>query len=222
VIPVALADEPESFDAHVRKRGAAAIRRLLGQPAKAKGRKPKTTYARPEDIPGDAFPACWTDVRTQDKKSTLDDMMDAYGQLCAYLGMRLEQATGSPTVDHFVPKDRDWTLVYEWKNYRLAASCVNGAKGTRDVVDPFEVKPGWIELDLATFLVRRGTAAPAREHARIDATLPILNLRQCVAQRGEYILAYQAGHIDLRNVERYAPYVARELRRQGALVGGDR
>lgn len=222
MIPVALAAEPASFKAHVRERGADAIQRLLGKPVKAKGRKPKTTYARPQDIPGDAFPSYWTDVRKHDGKSALDDMMDAYGQFCAYLGMRLERATGSPTVDHFVPKDRCWKLVYEWSNYRLAASCVNGAKGTRDVVDPFKVKPGWIELDLATFLVRRGTAAPAREHARIDATLPILNLRQCVAQRGEYILAYQAGHIDLRNVERYAPFVARELRRQGALVGGDR
>lgn len=221
MIPVALADEPKSFDAHVRKRGAVAIRRLLGKPVKAAGRKPAVTYARPEDIPADKFPACWTEVRKSDGKSALDDMMDAYGQFCAYLAMRIERATGSPTVDHYVPKERDWRLVYEWSNYRLSASCVNGAKGTKEVVDPFKVKPGWFELDLDTFLVRRGNSAPAAEHARIDATLTILNLRQCVAQRGDFITRYRAGQIDLRNVELYAPFIASELRRQGQLVRGD-
>lgn len=50
-MPVAMAAEPPSFDAHVRKRGADAIQRLLGKPVKAKGRKPKTTYA-PGGHPG--------------------------------------------------------------------------------------------------------------------------------------------------------------------------
>jgi hypothetical protein len=148
-------------------------------------------------------------------------MMDAYGQCCAYLAMRLERATGSPTVDHFIAKERDWRLVYEWSNYRLSANCVNGAKGTREVVDPFDVKAGWFELDLGTFFVRRGSGAPPTAHARIDATLPLLNLRQCVAQRGEFITSYRDGGIDLRNVERYAPFIAAELRRQGKLLRGD-
>lgn len=222
MIPVTEVEEPPWFDTHVRQRGAEAIQRLLAKPVKARGRKPKVTYARPEHIPPDSFPTCWTDVRANDNKSALDDLMDAYEQYCAYLGMRLERATGSPTVDHYIPKERDWRLVYEWSNYRLSASCVNGAKGTRDVVDPFKVKPGWFELDLATYLVKRGAAAPARERVRIDETLPILNLRQCVAQRGEYLTAYRAGKIDLANVTRYAPFIAAELRRQGQLRPGDR
>jgi hypothetical protein len=221
VIPVARAEEPTSFDAHVRKRGAVAIQRLLGQNVKSRGRKPATTYARPEEIPADKFPTYWTEVRKSDGESALDDMMDAYGQTCAYLAMRIERATGSPTVDHYVPKERDWKLVYEWSNYRLSASCVNGAKGTKDVIDPFQVKSGWFALDLATFLVRRGEAAPAEEHARIDDTLDILNLRQCIAQRRDFITDYREGHIDLRNVERYAPFIAAELRRQGQLARGD-
>lgn len=170
MIPVALADEKTfspSFDAHVRKRGAVAIQRLLGKSVKAPGRRPKKTYARPEDIPPAAFPTLWTEVREDgDGRSVLDDLMDAYGQVCAYLGMRLERATGSPTVDHFVPKEHDWRLVYEWSNYRLAASCVNGAKGTNEVIDPFEVKPGWFELDLDTFFVRRGPTPSARASRR--------------------------------------------------------
>lgn len=221
MIPVVLADEPESFDDHVRKRGAVAIQRLMGKNVKAAGRKPSVTYARPEDIPAAKFPAYWTEVRQSDGKSTLDDMMDAYGQFCAYLAMRIERATGSPTVDHFVAKERDWRLVYEWSNYRLSAGCVNGAKGTKDVVDPFKVRPGWFELDLDTFLVRRGSAAPSTEHARIDETLTILNLRQCIAQRGDFIKLYRAQKIELAHIEIYAPFIASELRRQGRLERGD-
>lgn len=222
MIPVAQAAEPPCFDAHVRKRGALAVQRLLGRSAKAAGRPPRETYSRPEDIPPDRFPPYWTEARKSDGKSALDDLMDAYDQRCAYLAMRVERATGSPTVDHFVPKSRDWRLVYEWPNYRLSAACVNSAKGTRDVVDPFKVQPGWFELDLETYLVRRGPAAPVDEHARIDETLSILNLRQCVSQRGGFIEDYRNGSIDLRNVERYAPFIASELRRQGELLLGDK
>lgn len=224
MIPVAPADErtaSPSFDAHVRKRGAAAIQRLLGNRVGARGRPPATTYARPEDIPPDKFPTYWTDVRKTDNNSALDDMMAAYGQLCAYLGMRLERATGSPTIDHYIPKQPGWRLVYEWSNYRLCAGCVNGAKGTADVVDPFVVQPGWFELDLGTFLVRRGPAYPAAHVPRLAETLRILNLRACVAQRGQYITDYRSGVIDLPYVERNAPFIALELRRQGQLVRGD-
>lgn len=198
MIRVVLADEPEPFDAHVRKRGALAIKRLLGEPVKGRGRRPKVTYTRHEDIPVDRFPTYWTEVRESDARSTLDDMMDAYGQRCAYLAMHLERATGSPTVDHYVPKEHDWRLVYEWSNYRLAAGCVNGAKGTREVVDPFKVQPGWFELDLDTGCVQRGDAAPPEEHGRIDETLRILNLRPCIAQRSEYVTSYRAGELELR------------------------
>jgi hypothetical protein len=221
MIPVRPADEPSSFDASVRKRGEVAIRRLLGKRTKSPGRKPKVTYTRPKDIPSDKFPAYWTEARKADGKSALDDMMDAYDQRCAYLAMRLERATGSPTIDHFVPKSRDWRLVYEWSNYRLSASCVNGAKGDRHVIDPFEVEPGWFELDLDTYLVRGGPNAPASLGARMGETLKLLNLRQCVRQRGETIERYLENTIDLRTVERYAPFIAAELRRQRRLARGD-
>ena len=214
MIRVVEAPEPPDFDATVRQRGVLAIKRLLGQPVRAPGRRPKTTYERCEDIPPRRFPALWSEPRKRDGNSTLDDMMDAYGQRCAYLAMHIERATGSPTVDHFIPKSRAWQLVYEWSNYRLSASCVNGAKGEMTVIDPFRVEPGWFVLDLDTFLVRRGDA-PIEEHATIDATLTILNLRQCIAQRREYIDLFHRGEIDLALVARYAPFIAFELRRQG-------
>ena len=98
MIPVALADEPPSFDAHVRKRGKIAIQKLTGRPVRGRGRRPKVTYARPGDIPADKFPAYWTEVRKADGKSALDDLMDKYGQYCAYLAMRLDALDGTLTV----------------------------------------------------------------------------------------------------------------------------
>lgn len=226
MIPVVLAPEPPSFEEHVRRRGKEAITRLLGKPVNGKGgRKPKKTYVREVDIPSGKFPALWLDPRKADGKSTLDDMMDLYGQQCAYLAMYIEKATGSPTVDHFIPRSTDWRLVYEWSNYRLSAACVNTAKGVREVVDPFEVRAGWFELNFATFHVQRGRGAPSAQHTKIDGTLPLLNLRDCWRQRQEYVKRYQLGPgnkgIDLAYLEHRAPFIASELRRQGMLVRGD-
>ncbi|MGK3968995.1 hypothetical protein WMF38_36630 [Sorangium sp. So ce118] len=226
MIRTVLAAEPTSFDDRVRKRGKDAITRLLGKPVKGKGgRKPKKTYAREEDIPSEAFPALWIQPRKADGKSTLDDMMDLYGQQCAYLAMHIEKATGSPTVDHFIPKSTSWRLVYEWSNYRLSAACVNAAKSVLDVVDPFEVQAGWFELNFATFHVQRGRGAPNAQHTKIDNTLPMLNLRECRQQREEYVTRYQLGPgnkgIDLAYLAHRAPFIASELRRQGKLVRGD-
>ena len=226
MIPVVLAEEPASFDERVRKRGKEAITRLLGKPVKGKGgRKPTQTYPREEDIPSAKFRALWIEPREVDGKSTLDDMMDLYGQQCAYLAMYIEQATGSPTVDHFIPQSTNWRLVYEWSNYRLSAAYANTAKGVLEVVDPFEVQAGWFELDFATFHVQRGRGAPNAQHAKIDNTLPLLNLRDCWQQRQEYVKRYQLGPghkgIDLAYLEHRAPFIASELRRQRKLVRGD-
>lgn len=218
MIPVKPAREPASFDACVRQRGATAIARLLGQPVKGSCRKPTKIYAKPEDVPADRFPVCWTDVRQTDGKSALDDMMQVYGQICAYLGLYIENATGSPTVDHFVPKQRDWRWVYEWSNYRLSASCVNGAKGVLEMVDPFVVQSGWFELDLDTFVARIGKQAPPAEKARIERTLPMLSFRQCVRQRGQYISLYRQGVLGWGEVQRRAPFIAYEMCRQGAVA----
>jgi len=152
-------------------------------------------------------------------------MMDLYGQRCAYLAMHIEKATGSPSVDHFIPTSKDWQLVYEWSNYRLSAAYVNAAKGVLEVVDPFEVQTGWFELDFATFHVQRGPGAPNAQHTKLGNTLPLLNRRDCWQQRKEYVTRYQLGPgnkgIDLAYLEHRAPFIASELRRQRKLVRGD-
>jgi hypothetical protein len=218
VIRVTPAKEPASFNEHVRIRGKNAIDRLLGKPVQARGRKPKKTYVRAEEIPPDSFPAYWTEDRKTDEESALDDMMNVYEQRCAYLAMHLEFATGSPTVDHFVPKSKNWRLVYEWSNYRLSAAYVNSKKGIEDVVDPFKVGDGWFELNLETAFVVRGSKAPTPEHDRIERTLEILNQRECVKQREQYIQMYRTRKIDLNQVELYAPFIAAEIRRQSLTI----
>lgn len=219
MIPVVLAEEPPTFDKKVRQPGLAAIDELVGRPPRIKRAGPcrKKIADKESQIPADKFPPIW--------RKALDDMMNAYEQRCAYLAMAIER-TGSPTVDHVIPKSQTWDRVYEWSNYRLCAGVVNSKKGElRGLVDPVDVKVGWFELDLASFRVIRGTSAPGGQHKKIDETLPLLNLRDCCLQREAYIDYYRlgpgVGGIDLAYLERRAPFIAREMRRQGQLVRGD-
>lgn len=219
MIPVTLAAEPATFDAKVRQPGLSAIDELVGRLPRLRrpGRRRAKIANTEAQIPGDAFPPFWREV--------LDDMMSLYGQRCAYLAMHIEY-TGNPTVDHVIPKSLQWQQVYEWSNYRLCTGIVNSKKGDLlQVVDPVTAQVGWFELDLTRFTVVRSKSAPTSQHARIDATLPLLNLRDCCLLREQYVEDYRLGPghkgIDLLYLERRAPFIAAELRRQGQLVRGD-
>jgi hypothetical protein len=219
LIRVVLAPEPKGFDKAVRQKGLSAIDELVGRAPRIKRRgRRRTKVATTEaGIPADQFPPFW--------REAIDDMMAAYKQRCAYLAMFIEE-TGNPTVDHVIPKSMAWDKVYEWSNYRLCAAIVNSKKGALlGLVDPVKARPGWFELDLASYRVVVGGAAPQRQRAKIIATLPLLNLRECVAQRRRYVEEYKLGPvakgIDLTYLEHRAPFIAAELRRQGQLVRGD-
>lgn len=219
MIPVKLAAEPDDFDRNVRQKGLAAIDELVGRAPRTKRRGPRRPKVadKKSDIPADKFPPFWRDV--------LDEMMDAYHQRCAYLAMFIE-ATATPTVDHVIPKSLAWDQVYEWSNYRLCAAVVNSKKGDLvGLVDPVDVKVGWFALDFSSFWVVRGRAAPRSLHKKIDDSLALLNVRDCWRQRQQYVEDYQRGPgkggIDLPYLERRAPFIAAELRRQGMLVRKD-
>ena len=220
MIPVAQAPEPPEFDAKVRQLGLSAIDELVGRPPRVKRRGPKRKKIanREQDIPADVFPPYWRDA--------LPEMLFSYERRCAYLAMYIHHATGSPTVDHVLPKSYSWNQVYEWANYRLCAAIINSKKGSLlTLVDPFAVGPDWFALDLNTLHVARGANAPQAEWGRIDATLPVLNHRLCVSEREEYFRCYRLGPgargFDLAHLELRAPFIASELRRQGQLVRGD-
>ncbi|MEO5366222.1 MAG: hypothetical protein H7831_07665 [Magnetococcus sp. WYHC-3] len=220
MIPVVQAPEPPEFDANIRQKGLSAIDEMVGRkPRKGHtGRKRKKLADREQDIPAEAFPPYWRDI--------LPEMLDRYERRCAYLAMNIQHATGSPTVDHVLPKSYAWNQIYEWANYRLCAAIINSKKGAlRTLVDPVDIGPDWFALNLNTLHVERGTAAPQAEWPRIDATLPVLNHRPCVQEREEYVRCYRlgpsAGGFDLVHLEYRAPFIASELRRQGQLVRGD-
>jgi hypothetical protein len=219
LIPVVLAEEPSDFDSKVRRPGLSAIEELVGRAPRIKrsGPRRKKVAETEAKIPADTFPPFW--------RNALDDMMVAYDQRCAYLAMFIEH-TGTPTVDHVIPKSYAWNKVYEWSNYRLCAGIVNSKKGELlGLVDPIDAMVGWFELDLASYRVVRGASAPESAREKIEATLPLLNLRDCCLQRERYVKDYRLGPgnkgIDLEYLERRAPFIASELRRQGQLVRAD-
>jgi 5-methylcytosine-specific restriction endonuclease McrA len=222
VIPVTPAPEPASFDAKVRRPGRDAISELVGKASRTprRGRRRKVVATRRDQIPSKEFPPLW--------RAALPEMRAAYSNLCAYLARYIEHATGSPSVDHVVAKSKDWKLVYEWSNYRLAASLINAKKSDLDLVlDPFALEPGLFALEFTACQVIPGPPARGDRVSKVEHTIDTLGLnrRECCAARQAYVDDYRAGPpdgIELPRLERRAPFVARELRRQKLLVRDDR
>jgi hypothetical protein len=219
MIRVHPAPEPADFDEKVRQPGLSAMAELVGEEPlrKRPGPRRKKLAERREDIPSEAFPPYWTHA--------LDNLLDAYQRICAYVCIHIEKVTGAASVDHLIPKSRAWDHVYEWSNYRIACSLMNTRKGvTSEVLDPFEVQDGWLALELVGFQVVLGESLDASIRERVVATIETLNLndRECCGLREEYASEYQAGHISLDYLRRRAPFVARELQRQGRLNERDR
>jgi hypothetical protein len=86
------------------------------------------------------------------------------------------------------------------------------------------VAAGWFGLELVAFQVTGGPKMPRRQARAVDNTIDKLGLNQhqCCDTRQEYVNSYLNGAITLAWLERRAPFVASELRRQGRLRGGDR
>jgi hypothetical protein len=209
MIQVVLAKEPVDFDAKVRQKGLAALDELIGRPPKTKraGPKRKVVASRLDDIPADQFPPYWRDA--------LDDLLREYHRMCAFLAVYLEHATGNPTVDHMLPKSTRRDLAYEWSNYRLCAGTINSMK--RDLVglvDPKDCREGWFELNLVSFEVGPGTAVPPHMVKEVKDTCKLLNGRDSRKLREEYAAAYWDKAITIEYLQRRAPFVANELRRQ--------
>lgn len=219
MIRVLPAPEPADFDEKVRQPGLSAIAELVGEEPlrKRPGPKREKIAERREDIPPAAFPPCWTDA--------LDDLLDAYHRICSYVCVYIEKVTGAASVDHLIPKSQAWDQVYEWSNYRIACSLMNTRKGaTSEVLDPFDVQDGWFALELVGFQIVPGEMLDASTRERVLATIGTLKLndRACCELRGEYASDYLAGEIKLSYLRRRAPFVARELQRQGKLHEHDR
>jgi hypothetical protein len=218
MIPVVEAPAPVDFDERVRRPGLDAIAELVGERPKNRrpGPKRKKVALTPEQISPKDFPPLWRDV--------LPEMLESYNRLCAYVSLYIEHATGNPSVDHVIPKSKAWDKVYEWSNYRLACALVNSKKNdVDDVLDPFEIEDGLFALEFVEFQVKLGQAAVGKLEGKVAETIEKLglNLPDCCKARREYVENYQEKQIKLNYLERRAPFIARELRRQGRLNAGD-
>lgn len=221
MIRVKSAKEPSSFDESVRLPGLEALARRVGvteiDGKKLRGRPPKHVYARREEIPSDDFPPLW--------RQAIPDLRREYRNLCAYTALYIEHGTGDATVDHFTPISSDWRGAYEWSNYRLACGQVNTNKDVRKPLDPFEIEDGWFALELVGYQVVPGADTTGALRDAIAATINNslrLNQPRFISQRSAEAEAYLAGDVALAHLERRAPFVARELRRQGMLRAADR
>lgn len=223
MIPVALAKEPSDFDATVRQKGLRALAELVGEKfehangSKRRGKAFTKIANTRAQIPSEKMPAYWV--------AALPDMLASYHRLCAYLALYLEHATGNPSVDHMQPKSRAWDKAYEWNNYRLASSFINAKKGNLELaLDPFTISSGTFALEFVAFQVKPGPAAKGALAAQAQASIEMLGLNRkpCCDAREEYVDNYLKGDITLCYLERRAPFVAQELRRQELLLATDK
>ena len=83
----------------------------------------------------------------------IPDMVTAYDGVCAYSSLWIKP--DQPTIDHYISRDENPNLAYEWNNFRLARWRINTRKRNhKDVLDPFEIGENWFVLEFTTFEVK--------------------------------------------------------------------
>jgi hypothetical protein len=110
------------------------------------------------------------------------------------------------------------------EQYRLASALLNTRKGVvGSILDPFEIEDGVFQIDLDDYQVVPKPGLGTELADKIEHTIRTLGLNDaaCLKARGEYIEGYRSEDTSFRYVERRAPFIARELRRQGKLRAGD-
>lgn len=224
---VELRPEPDAFHGKVRRPGLSATAELVGEsPLPGEERlDPPKTYPDRESILGRRFPSYWRRAR--------GDLLREYEWTCAFSGLRVEPVLSDTptqvgidergrvlTIDHMVPKSRDWRLVYEWDNLRLACAILNRRKGSsEDVLDPFQIDvdgESWFHMEIVEFRLLPNPKLAAELQERVEATIDILDLNgpSWRATRGVHFERFQKRG-QLGEVAHASPYVAREIRRQG-------
>ena len=190
--------EPSYFDDKVRQRGLAWLTRQ------------HIAFNRPCAI-GTVLEPYW--------RVALGDLYDLYGGYCAYVAVRFEIVTATPTVDHFVPKSQLPANAYEWSNYRLACARMNARKNVfDDVLDPFEIEDGWFQLDSFSGSIHPNQALDPITIGQILGTIKRLNLNDpnCCALRRRIVVNY-AIHQQIDLLRRESLFIFGELKRQGLL-----
>jgi hypothetical protein len=189
VIRIAPQPEPDDFDERVRQPGLKAL-----------AKKP----------PPRELPDYWTRCAEQ--------LWQAYRGICAYLCVLIPRGTGARTVEHLAPKSKHRDLTYEWSNYRLVSALMNSRKRDfEDVLDPVAIENEWFVLELSFLQVLPKPELDKEIKGRVQATIDRLKLndQECRQARALYYDAYLNDGIKFEYLERWSPFVALEMRRQG-------
>ncbi len=200
MIPVVeQADEPADFDAKVRQKGLASLRKkgiALDQPV------PEKTKLNPY----------W--------RNCLDELHSNYNGCCAYFAVFIERVTGGVSADHFIAKSNRAECIYEWSNYRLACLTMNSRKGDYDdVLDPFTIKKGWSHLELVSGRIYSNPALPPDIKDQVQETIARLGLDDPGNRemRCRHYNEYIFKDCTAAFLKKRSPFVYSEALRQGLL-----
>ena len=145
-------------------------------------------------------------------RRALAELHAAYSGVCAYTAKYLPDRG---TVDHYLPKGTFPLLAYEWANYRLASSRVNGFKGnSTDVLDPFQIGDEWFHLDIPSCLIRANGRLEPDLKAQVHTTIDVLRLNSddtYVQERCNILVAFATGEIKFEFLSNRYPFLAREV-----------
>ena len=171
-------------------------------------RKPRN-FTRDCETPGKAwerahpgsnkFPTLWRKYQPQ--------LAEGFNDRCGWWAMRI--ADGA--VDHYLSKEFHRDRAYDWSNYRYISPSVNSSKRNQDdnVLDPFQILPGWFEVQLPSMLLRRTALVPVVLQAKADFTLKkLLNSRKARRNRRGWYEDHKVRGLPLANLADYAPLVA--------------
>lgn len=153
-------------------------------------------------------------------RKALADLRQSYGGICAYSAMEVARVTGSPTVEHFLPKSHHPALAYDWTNYRLVCQRLNGRKGDhQDVLDPFSLPADVFDLNPANgeILVHRN--CPPQLRPKAESTIKRLHLDDPIERETRLVHAQKMVSRDWsqREAEAQSPFVFRCLKQQRLL-----
>lgn len=201
MIGINLRPEPKApifdFDTHVRAPGNAWL------------------AANPK-APATKIPTLWRDA--------MPSLRAAYKGVCAYFCCYVMPATGGGSTDHFVPKSKARSVIYEWNNYRFACTRMNARKrDARDVMDPIGLADGLFVLAFNTMRVKpaAGLTAPVLKNVKETIKRLKLNSHECTSERQGHWDNYDKHGLSAARFIEFAPFIAMEAARQGRLKPAD-
>ncbi len=198
MMPVQRQPAPGDFEKKVGARGRRVLTKHLPQPPVA------STFWKGKEH--------WT--------KALGDLMSAYGQIRAFSCFRIELVTGSRSVEHFKPKSMYPASAYDWDNFRLVCSLMNGRKGDHeDILDPFTMPARVFDLEplKGRLLIHRKCPKDIRSEAQRTIDRLRLNSDDCIKLRQDHLTKILGKDWSLAEARRQSPFLVACLEEQGLL-----